>query len=343
MLTSDRDNPSANGPKLPALDVVIVNWNSGRQLSACLGSFGATAQRHFRLAHVVVVDNGSTDGSLDGLPTVPANTSIVRNTANRGFAAACNQGAALCDGDYLLLLNPDTVLMEESLDHALAYLENPEHLRVGVLGIQLIDEDGQIARSCARAPRPTTFFAKMLGLDRIAPRWFPPLVAEDWDHRDSRPVAHVIGAFYLVRRSLWVALSGFDERFFVYLEDLDFSIRVHAAGWQIVYLASAQAFHRGGGSSAGVKPARLCLSLHSRIRYGYKHFNWWPASLLLVGTLFLEPLIRIVRSVASGDLQTVSDTFVGYWLLWRWLLLGIRPGLAREPRSSMAGTRPAHG
>jgi GT2 family glycosyltransferase len=335
--------PIAPSDGRPRLDVIIVSWNSGRQLSACLESFGAACQPDFRLSHVVVVDNGSADDSLEDLPSIPARLSIVRNRTNRGFAAACNQGAALCDGEYLLFLNPDTRLTAGSLAQPIAFLESPDHAAVGAVGIQLIDDTGEIARSCARAPRPTMFLSRIVGLDRLAPRWFPPLIADDWDHRDSRLVAHVIGAFYLVRRTVWQALAGFDERFFVYLEDLDFSVRLRAGGWQIYYLSSARAFHRGGGSSASVKAARLCLSLHSRIRFGYKHFGRGAATVLLVATLFVEPVVRVSAALFGRDLVAAGHTVIGYGLLWRWLVLGRRPGLGGETSPEVAGARPAHG
>jgi len=330
-------------PGLPGLDIIIVNWNSGPELSACLASVQATARERFRLGQIIVVDNGSTDGSLENLPAVPARISIVRNPKNRGFAAACNRGAALGDSEYLLFLNPDTKLMSDSLQEPVRFMESAEHADVGVVGIQLIGDNGEIARSCAREPRPGLFVSKMLGLDQLAPRWFPSLIVNEWDHRDSRPVDHVIGAFYLVRRRLWEALAGFDERFFVYLEDLDFSTRARAAGWQIYYLSRVRAFHRGGGASAAIKPARVCLSLHSRIRFGYKHFRWWTGTALLLGTLFLEPIARLSRALARLDLPQARDTVESCYLIWRWLLLGTPPNLEDEPSALVPVTGPRHG
>lgn len=105
------------------------------------------------------------------------------------------------------------------------------------------------------------------------PRKFPSHFMQDFDHCSSREVDHVIGAFFLVRRSVFEQLKGFDERYFVYLEDLDFSLRARKAGWKTYYLADATAYHKGGGTSEQVKAHRLFYSLRSRMIYGFRHFN----------------------------------------------------------------------
>ena len=122
----------------PAIHIVIVNWNSGRQLQECLASFAAISKDDVSLAHVTIVDNASADGSADGL-TCPAPLNVIRNADNRGFAAACNQGAAGADADFLLFLNPDTQLMPGCLELPMRYLQATEHAAVGIVGIQLLD------------------------------------------------------------------------------------------------------------------------------------------------------------------------------------------------------------
>ena len=130
----------------------------------------------------------------------------------------------------------------------------------------------------------------------------------EWRHTSTRQVDHVIGAFYLVRRSLFDSLNGFDERFFVYLEDLDLSLRVHRAGWRCVYYTGAQAFHAGGGTSRQVKAARLFYALRSRLLYGFKHFSPPQAWIVLGVTLLLEPVPRLLLSLWRGSLAGARDT-----------------------------------
>ena len=301
----------------PKLDIIIINWNAGRLLSQCLESIGAASNAGFALRRVVVVDNGSTDGSVDDLnePSLPV--ILVRNEKNCGFAAACNQGTRGSEADYLLFLNPDTYLFENSLSEPLAFMERPSSQKVGIMGIQLLDGQGQVSRSCARFPSPRHFFSQMLGLDRLSRRLFPTHFMLEWDHGERRQVDHVMGAFYLIRRELFEELDGFDEHFFVYLEDLDFSLRAQKAGWRSFYLADAKAYHRGGGTSEQVRAKRLFYALRSRILYGYKHFEQRNAAGLMLGTLLLEPWARLGLAVSKGSLSKVRETIKAYALLWR--------------------------
>jgi GT2 family glycosyltransferase len=308
--------PTAVQPATPALDIVIVNWNTGDQLRACLESIAGAQSDACRIQRVVVVDNASSDGSADGLEAIPLPLVLLRNAANRGFAAACNQGAAGSRADYLLFLNPDTRITAESLARPVAIMERPASAQVGGCSIQLVDEQGVVSRTCTRRPTPAHFAVKMLGLDTLFPRRFSSHFMQEWDHGESREVEHVIGAFYLIRRPLFEALAGFDERFFVYLEDLDLSVRVHQAGSRIRYLADARAFHRGGGASEQVKARRLSYALRSRNLYGFKHFGLAAALLLTAGTLLLEPFARIALAVAKRSPSAVKETLGGYAALW---------------------------
>jgi GT2 family glycosyltransferase len=141
----------------------------------------------------------------------------------------------------------------------------------------------------------------------------------DWDHLTSGPVDHVMGSFFLVRRNVFDALQGFDTRFFVYLEDLDFSKRAKMLGWTSFYLAEAMAYHAGGGTSRQVKARRLFYSLRSRILYSFKHFNPIGASLVLLVTLLFEPLFRTAFSLLRRSWTSVKETCSAYIMLYRWL------------------------
>lgn len=302
---------------LPKLEIVTVNFNSGPQLRKCLESVKGTGQDNFILRRVVVVDNSSVDGSSDKLVDFGFDLVIKRNKTNRGFAAACNEGAKEGSADYLLFLNPDTLLHEDSLDKPVAFMEHPINREVGIVGIQLIDECGQISRTCARFPNAYQMFTQILGLDRIAPRFFLSHFMWEWDHKENREVDQVMGAFFLIRRKLFEELNGFDERFFVYFEDLDLSFRAHRAGWRSFYLSDVKAYHKGGGVSEKIRPARLFYSLRSRILYSYKHFSRASATAVTLATLFLEPLIRSIWALSRFTLRELWETVQGYWMLWQ--------------------------
>lgn len=291
--------------------IVIVNWNSGEQLLRCIQSIAESGLES--TSRVVIVDNGSNDDSesaAEGFPFV----SLIRTGENLGFAKACNLGANRCDSKYLLFLNPDARLYLGSLERVVAFMQKPENFQVGICGVQLLDENGDIARTCARFPTFFRLLSHSIGLSRFFSK--TGYFMTDWAHDDSRDVDHVIGAFYLVRRQLFEEIGGFDERFFVYLEDLDFSYRAHKAGWKTFYLAEAQAFHAGGGTSRQVKAKRLFYSLRSRIFYAFKHFSKWQVWTLLLLTCLVEPFTRTVFCLFKRDWSGVKNTFSGYQMLY---------------------------
>lgn len=301
--------------KMLGLSIIIVNWNAGQQLRDCIFSIGHANHKNFVISEMVVVDNASADDSMDGINQLGVTVTVISNSINMGFAAACNQGAAVATGNYLLFLNPDTRLFENSLSAPFAFMQEPENRNVGIVGIQLLDGQGHIAHSCARFPTLGIFTAQALGLDRLPGLQHLNTHMTDWAHDTTRPVDHVIGAFYFMRRSLFDMLGGFDERFFVYLEDLDFSLRASKAGWSSVYLAEAQAFHAGGGTSSQVKAARLFYSLRSRLYYGFKHFTLITAWALLFITLAVEPWMRLGFALLKGSWSDVTHTLQAYVLL----------------------------
>lgn len=139
---------------------------------------------------------------------------------------------------------------------------------------------------------------------------------QEWDHRDSRPVDQVMGAFFLMPRPLFEQLGGFDERFFLYFEDVDFAWRAQASGRPCHFLAEVTAFHKGGGTSEQVKPERIFYCLRSRIIYARKHFGWGRAAALTAVTILAEPLSRLALAVASGRPSVVVDTIKAYRLLY---------------------------
>lgn len=297
-------------------DVIIVNWNSGPQLKYCVESLaGSIAQQ------TIVVDNASSDGSEQAVAELPCVT-LIRSTENLGFGKACNLGAQASTAEYLLFFNPDAAVLPSTLEATQSFMQDTANKLVGICGVQLVDESGHVARSCARFPSAGGFVAHAFGLDRVFPHLGHAMV--EWPHDSTREVDHVIGAFFLVRRSVFEALDGFDERFFVYLEDLDFSYRARQAGWRSAYLADVQAFHAGGGTSKQVKAKRLFYSLRSRLLYSAKHFPWWQAWVVIAATGFVEPVTRIAYCLLRRDWAGARNTLSAYRMLWRNMRLILR-------------------
>ena len=185
--------------------------------------------------------------------------------------------------------------------------------------MQLVEEDGHIARSCTRFPSLKTFAVNAFGLNKLPFSTFKSMHMHmgDWDHLSTREVDQVIGAFYFMRRDLFEQLRGFDERFFVYFEDLDLAYRTKQAGYKSMYLADTQAFHAGGGTSNQVKATRLFYSLRSRLIYSFTHMSKPEAIGITLVTLIVEPLSRTVLSLAKGSMADVKNTWAGYGMLWK--------------------------
>lgn len=320
----------------PTVDVVIVNWNTGHHLSRALSSLRTAKSARFRFGRVVVVDNGSTDGSerSDFGQFVNIPLTVVRNQANIGFAAACNQGARESTSEYILFLNPDVELNGGSLDRPVGFLEADNSGSYGICGVRLVDERGIQSESCARFPTPGGLVARSAGLDHLLPRLFPPHFHSRGEAQRSGPVDQVIGAFFLTRRRVFRQLGGFDERFFVYFEELDFSLRASQAGIFSYYLAEATATHCAGTSSRQIPTERLVFSWRSRVRYAFKHFPHSRAVAVLLATLTIEPPTRLAWALVRGSGMEIRATVRATARFWRELP---QIGAAVHPSSAESG------
>jgi len=295
--------------------IVIVNWNSGSQVRDCVDSI--ILHRNQLRVSTIVVDNASTDGSADLVEGL-RNVELIRAGSNLGFARACNLGASLAkDAEYLLFLNPDAMLEAGVLQRAVDFMDSASSAGIGICGVALQENSGHIARSCARFPSPWRLAVVASGLDRVLPSLGTTM--REWNHAQSRRVDQVIGAFFLVRRALFEALNGFDERFFVYFEEVDFAFRASRRGMGTMFLADIKAFHAGGGTSGQVKARRLFYSLRSRILYARKHFSRMGYLLVIVTAFGLEPVARSVNHLVRGQLVGVRETLVAYRMLFDWV------------------------
>jgi GT2 family glycosyltransferase len=296
------------------LDIIIVNWNSGKLLSECVESVihSRPADLGYR---ILVLDNASADNSLEMLPE-SEKIGVIRINENLGFGAACNIGFKNSDSEYILLLNPDTLVEPDVLSDSLTFMQNQPD--ISVMGIQLHDRNDKVAHSCSRLPVARRYLWEILGLSKFFPRVFiPPTIMRDWNHLTSRYVDHVIGAYMLIRRSMLEEIDYFDERFFMYLEDLDLSNRAQQHGFKIFYNAEINALHEGGGISGQVKSKRLFYSLQSRLKYCSKYFSRTDFIFVLFLTLFIEPFTRIIPLLCTLRFKDAGNTFRAYSYLYR--------------------------
>ena len=294
------------------VDVVIVNWNAGAMLRHCLDLLaqGDTS----RLARVIVVDNGSTDGSAD--LAVPGLDLIVDKAgANLGFGPACNRGAAQGEAGYILFLNPDVEVRGTTLTRTAEAMDAMQHTDTAVMGIRLTEESGGPQKHCARFPRWYHFAAESTGLTHLLPSVFRPVRLVEFDHMQSRDVDHVIGAYYCIRREAFEAVGGFDEDYFVYFEDLDLSRRVADAGWTTHMNAGIEAFHKGGGTSEQIKAMRLALAIEGRLTYARKHLTRLGYAAVWIAAFVFEPLTRILYAALRGRMSEFGEVARAYGIL----------------------------
>ncbi|QGY05826.1 glycosyltransferase family 2 protein [Methylobacterium mesophilicum SR1.6/6] len=309
----------------PALDVVIVNWNGGALLRACLASLAAA--RDAGTVQVTVVDNASTDGSTEDLPALPRPLRLIRNDANLGFGRACDQGAAAGDAPAILFLNPDTQVAPDALGIARAALTADP--RTGIVGARLVDPDGRTARSCARAPTALGLLGRALALDRLG--LVRPHFLLEWDHAEDRAVDQVMGAFLMIRRDLFTALGGFDPRFFVYWEDVDLCARARATGFAVRHVAGAVARHEGQGTTRQVRARRLFYFLRSQILYAGKHHGPAASLALTAASFGAQVPLRLALALARRAPGEAAEVLRAASLLAA-ALPGLVPGLLGAPR-----------
>ena len=301
---------------MTGIGVVVVNWNSGSHIARSVAALQQAVQSGAEIGALIIVDNASWDASLDfELPT-SFRVEIVRSARNLGFAAACNKGAALCTEPYLLFLNPDVEVEPETLGAATRHLAEDSAASIGIVGVRLMDTNGGTQRSCARLPTPARLIGQALGLDHVAPWLVSPHFMTDWDHDETRKVGQVMGAFMLMRRSDFVRLGGFDERFFLYMEDVDLAVRAAAQGQASLFVHDASARHQGGGTTSAIPDIRLFYGMRSRILYARKHFGWVGRYGVEAAILAGEPVVRLVGALARGRWSEARATLSAAWWLW---------------------------
>ena len=286
------------------IDIVIVNWNSGPYLKNCLQSI---YNCHSNVVNnIIVIDNASTDDSIDRAEFIYSDSCsilLVNNKSNIGFSAACNQGFNLAKSEYVLFLNPDAQLMPETLLNTLEFMRAPENKIYKICGVCNVDSSGKENGSAYNFPSALYFLGKSIGLSNVFPNFFGAHEIPFVDLKKDRDVDQVIGAYFLVRSEHFRKLGMFDERFFVYFEEVDYSLRVSLLGGKTRYLYSAKVLHVGGGSTSNVKPFRLYLSLKSRLLYGLKNFTAFQNILLLFTTLLIEPFSRSIYGLYHEGLS----------------------------------------
>lgn len=253
--------------------ILVVTFNSGPEIAACLEAAGRTG------AALLVIDNASQDNTLAEVARL--GVPFLANPTNRGFAAAVNQGVRATTAPCVLLLNPDAIL-ETGLEPLITACSRPQ---TGIAGGQLLSSDGvpQKGFNVRRLPRPVDFSLECLGANRMWPAnpWNWRYRCLGFDLNRSGEVEQPAGALLMFRREVWEQVGGFDEGFFpVWFEDVDFSKRVRAAGFSVIYLPNVSARHAGAHAISRIPLGRRTEYWYrSLLRYSIRHFH--PAGRML--------------------------------------------------------------
>jgi GT2 family glycosyltransferase len=250
--------PSGASPTdRPTLSIVIVNYNTRDATLECLASVFGTVDS--RRTEVILVDNGSHDASAETIREQYPLVTVVEAGDNIGFARGVNLGARYASGDYVLLLNPDTVVRDGSLDAIVDFAE--QHPEYGMYGGRTLRPSGDVdPSSCWGEPTVWSLASFALGLSTAfkGSAVFDPESLGDWQRDSVREVPVITGCLLLMRRADWERLGGMDESFFLYGEDAEFSIRARRSGLRPVIVPDAVIVHEVGGSTSN-HGAKMCM------------------------------------------------------------------------------------
>jgi GT2 family glycosyltransferase len=255
------------------LSIVILCWNDIKVIGDCLQSIYAGT--HSTDFEVIISDNGSTDGTIEFIRTKFPQATLIENGVNLRFAKGNNVGIRACRGEYILILNPDTIIHEGTLDRMVEYAE--KHPQAGAFGCKVLNADGTY-QGCVRPPytlRSEWCAALYLGWLSHLSEWFHPGVYVGWKGDTERTVGWLAGCFILFRGDLLKSLGGFDEQFFYYYEDTDLCRRVWDSGHPILYTPNFTITHLKGQSTTNrFAPGTFALDAEiTRYLYYYKYYG----------------------------------------------------------------------
>lgn len=293
--------------------VIIVAYNSESCIVECLQS--VLGRQSTISQEVIVVDNASPDQTAELVKRHFPTVQLVSASENLGFAAGVNLGATRANADYVLLLNPDTVVIDGAIDRIVEFAKaNPEH---GIYGGRTLKPDGSLEpSSCWAFPTLWSMGMFACGMSTILPnsRLFNPESMSHWQRDSVREVDVVTGCFLLVNAKVWQELGGLDGRFFMYGEDVDFGFRARARGYRPIIVPDAEVMHEIGESSSS-KLAKLRLLYRGKATLIRTHWNGFGQSIALFFLLSGTALRALLFRFKSDG---VKDSASHGWLhLWR--------------------------
>jgi GT2 family glycosyltransferase len=300
-------------PVNPTVSIVIVSYNTKQMTLECLRSVFEQTRR--TLFEVIVIDNESADGSADAIESeFVGRLRLIRSGSNLGFAKANNVAAEYATGEFLLLLNPDTVVLDGAIDKIVDFAR--QHRDAGIWGGRTVYPDGTLnPASCWGRQTLWSVFCAASGLSSIFRRstLFNPEGIGGWKRDSVREVDIVSGCFLLIKREFWNRLGGFDPAFFMYGEEADLCLRSRSYGARPMITPKAVIVHYGGASDR-VRADKIVKLLHAKIQLIRKHWTY-PSSKYGVLMLSLYPMTRsyVWCAVSFLTKQDCADNWLEVW------------------------------
>lgn len=299
------------------LSIVIVNYNVKEFLTQCLDSiFKSQTQYDYE---VIIVDNSSKDSGRDQICATFEHIIWVENIENVGFGRANNQGFSLAKGVYTLILNPDTVLQEDTIEKCVSYLI--AHPKVGGLGIKGIDGSGQFLPESKRAlPTPLVALWKITGLSSIFPKSsvFARYHLGHLSPEENHEVDILVGCFMMIPTKLLLSVGGFDPQYFMYGEDIDLSYELQKTGHKNIYFSESQIIHYKGESTKRGSLNYVRMFYKAMVLFAKKQFTGSSAaaySLLIYLGIYLRAALAIAARLGKSTLTPLLDAVVLYAIL----------------------------
>jgi len=250
------------------LSIIVVNWNTRQLLRECLDSVRAHAPTC--AFEVIIVDNASTDGSVEMVREEFPGYVLIVNSTNRGFAAANNQAMQIATGEQILLLNSDTLVHGNVLQESVNYLQS--HAEVGAMGCRVLNTDGTVQLTCSQFPSLWNQLLMTSGLWKLRrPRYFGKYLMTDWQRDSEREVDVISGCYLLTRRSVIRQIGMLDENFFFFGEETDWCLRMRNAGWKLRFAPVGVITHHGSASVRKLNHKRDVMLSGAMVRLQLKH------------------------------------------------------------------------
>lgn len=300
------------------LSVVILNYNVRHFLELCLRSV-ARAVKNLD-AEIIVVDNNSADDSCAMVKSLFPGVKLIENSENSGFPKGNNIGVAAAKGEYICILNPDTVVAEDTFKKVLDFAETLDD--PGIIGCKLIDGAGNFLPESKRGvPTPFTAVTKIAGLYKLSSKWFGSYYAMHLNENQTGEVEILVGAFMVMRRQLYMSVGGFDENCFMYSDDIDLSYTILKTGRKNHYFAGTTVVHYKGEST--VRDGLYMKRFRQAMNFFYKkHFRVSPMFDLFMKT---GAFLFALKKRRDGKVAAVEpDTIV---LAGKWQPIGDIPKL----------------